>query len=219
MSLEKAKIADVIYDVITLDQYYQNPALYGQYTAIRGDDGYIYPIRTKTDNRPGFYPTGGFDMFKPPSFGEGLIYSQQNVINFNDATTFREVIQAKQRLVSAERSILTTIDSVFTPEITDKDTPEMIALKTAIIEKHIDLDKYEQRFGPNYNNDKRLLRKNSITFGKMRSICDALDIKVSITLEDAAPDVPNPIGRSISAEVTGNSTFVTEDESEGAVEL
>lgn len=211
MSLEKAKIEEVIYDVINLDEYYRDPTVYGSYTAIKGNDGYVYPIRTKTDNRPGFYPTGGLDFFKQPTHGEGNIYTQQNIINFHDATSLREIIQTQQRLMSAERSILTTIDNVFTPEITENDTPEMRVLKQAIIDKHIDLDKYEPRFGPNFNNDKRLLKKNSITFGKLRSICDALDIKATIIIEDAAPDIPNPIGRVISTELTGNSTTIEED--------
>jgi len=212
MSLEKAKIDDAIYDVITIDEFNQNPNAYGAYTAIRGNDGYVYPIRSRSDTRPGFYPTGGLDFFKPPTFGEAHIYTQQNIINFRDATNLREIIQAQQKLASAERSILTTIDNVFAPDIGENDTPEMKALKQAILDKHIDLDKYEPRFGPNYNNDKRLLRKKNITFGKLRSICNALDIKATITIEDAGPDVPNPIGRTIVAELTGGGATVDEEE-------
>lgn len=211
MSLEKAKIGEAIYDVIDIDEFYRDPSAYGSYTAIKAGDGYVYPIRTKTDTRPGFYPTGGLDFFKPPVMGESNMYHQQNIINFHDATTLREIIQTQQKLISAERSILTTIDNVFTPEITDNDTPEMRAVKQAIIDKHIDLDKYESRFGPNYNNDKRLLKKNSITFGKMRSVFDALDIKSKIVIEDASPDVPNPIGRVITTELTGNSAETEEE--------
>lgn len=212
MSLEKAKINDAIYDVIDIEEYYKNPSAYGSYTAINGRDGFIYPIRTKTDTRPGFYPTGGLDFFKQPVGGEVNVYTQQNVINFKDATSLREIIQTQQKLESEERTILTTIDNVFAPEITNGDTPEMRALKQAVLDKHIDLDKYESRFGPNYNNDKRLLKKNSITFGKLRSIADALDIKVSMTIEDAAPDVPNPIGRAITVDLTGGQTTLEEEE-------
>jgi hypothetical protein len=209
-------VGDVIYDVIGLDEYYRDPAIYGQYTAIKGTDGYVYPIRSKTDTRPGFYPTGGLDFFKPPATGsEGNMYSHQNIINFADATSLREVIQTQQKLMSAERSILTTIDNVFAPDIDESDQPEMKAIKQAIIDKHIDLDKYEARFGPNYNNDKRLLRKGNITFGKLRSICNALDIKATLTIEDAAPDVPNPIGRVITTEVTNCADTMTVDDFEG----
>ena len=212
MSLEKAKIEDAIYDVISLEEFYRDPDAYGQYTAIKGNDGYIYPIRSRSDNRPGFYVTGCMDFFKPPVGSEASIYTQQNTINFNDATTLREVIKAQQKLMSAERSILTTIDNVFAPEIGPNDTPEMKAIKQAINDKHIDLDKYEPRFGPNYNNDKRLLKKDSITFGKLRAVCDALDIKATIIFEDAAPDVPNPMGRVITTELTGNNSASIEEE-------
>lgn len=49
----------------------------------------------------------------------------------------------------------------------------------------------------NFNNDKRLIKKNSITFGKLRNICNALDIRATLTLEDRADDVPNPMGTRI----------------------
>lgn len=212
MSLIKAKIGEIIYDVITIEEYYANPDLYGSYTAIDGRDGFIYPIRNKTDYRPGFYPTGGIDFFKPPVGSESIMYNHQNIINFSEASNLREIIQAQQKLASAERSILTTIDNVFTPEIGENDTPEMQALKQAILDKHIDLDKYEPRFGPNYNNDKRLLKKPNITYGKFRDMCNALDIKATLTLEDAAPDVPNPIGRSITVELTGVPMSLEEGE-------
>lgn len=211
MSLEKAKIGDAIYDVIQLSEYYRDPSVYNSFTAIDGNDGYIYPIRTKTDNRPGFYPTGGLDFFKPPTPGETSVYTKQNVINFEDATGLRDIIRCQQKLMNAERSILTTIDNVFTPEINEGDAPEMKAIKQAIIDKHIDLDKYESRFGPNYNNDKRLLKKSKITFGKFRDICDNLDIKATLVIEDAGPDVPNPIGRTITAELTGTGISLEDD--------
>ena len=214
MSLSKVKIGDGIYDVITIDEFYANPGLVSQFTAVDGQDGYIYPVRSRTDSRPGFYPTGGIDFFKQPIMSEAGMYSAQNVINFQEATSLRDIIQAQQKFASAERSILTTIDNVFSPDIGENDTPEMQALKQAIIDKHIDLDKYESRFGPNYNNDKRLLRKQSITFGKLRSICSALDIKATITIEDAGPDVPNPIGRVISADITGEEMSLEADDSE-----
>ena len=215
MSLEKAKIEDCIYDVISLDEFDRSPDSYKpNQTAVKGNDGLIYPIRSRTDIRPGFYSSECFDFFRTPPLSQTRYYSDDNIINFRNAASLREVIAAKQRLQSEERSILTSIDSVFTPEIQPNDTPEMKALKQAITDKHIDLDKYESRFGPNFNNDKRLLRKNSITFGKLRSICDALDIRVTISIEDSAPDVPNPIGRTIIADITGDNMSLESDDEE-----
>ena len=54
----------------------------------------------------------------------------------------------------------------------------------------------------NFNNDKRLIKKNSITFGKLRNICKALDIRATLTMEDTNPDVPNPMGRKVEVCLT-----------------
>lgn len=218
MSLRKKAIDGIMYDVISIEEYLRNMPMYSQFIAITIGNGYVYPIRTRYDNRPGarnlpgaYNITGMIYYIHPSTPSELQEYSESNMIDFGAAENMRDYIQTKQRLASAERSILTSIDNVFVPEISENDTPEMIALKQAIIEKHIDLDKYEPRFGPNYNNDKRLLKKDGITFGKLRSMCNALDIKVTIKFEDTNPDVPNPIGRVITAELTGDSMSIEEE--------
>ena len=217
MSLRKMAINGVMYDVVSEDEYYRNPQLYSQFTAITNGNGFVYPIR-RVENKPeaflqpGFYPTTAIDFYVHPISSASDEYREDHIIDFRAAEDMRGYIQTKQRLASAERSILTSIDSVFKPEICENDTPEMVALKQAIIDKNIDLDKYEPRFGPNYNNDKRLLKKPNITFGKLRAMCEALDIKATIIFEDSSPDVPNPIGRTIVAELTGDSMNVDEEE-------
>lgn len=204
--IEKARIGDTIYDVISIEEYEANPDIYNpKFTAIKYSDGCVYPIRNKTDNRPGFYPTGAIDFFKPCSSGEIHMYSQQNIINFSNKENIKEIIEAQSQLASEERAILTTIDSLFIPEISPEDTPETKALKEAVKEKHIDIDKYESRFGPNYNNDKRLFRRSSITLSKMKTILNALDMKATLIIEDTSPNVPNPIGKQIIAVITGDN--------------
>lgn len=215
MSLEKAKIDGAIYDVISREEYVKNPQLYdSQYVAIKGNDGFIYPIRSRTDNRPGYYTNDAFFFYKQPAVDEYQTYSSQNIINFKNAETLRDIIKTQQKLVSEERTILTTIDNVFAPDIGENDTPEMKATKQAILDKHIDLDKYEPRFGPNYNNDKRLLKKGRITFDKLRAIADALDIKATLILEDKNADVPNPIGRVITVDITESTASIEGDGTE-----
>ena len=214
------EICGNMYSVVGWDEYCRNPELYTQYSAVRMDDGFIYPIRTcMRDNRPGAVNKPGAYVGQAMTFFEKPVteeqkkeYSSEGIIDFGAAENMRQFIQTKQRLASAERNILTSIDNVFIPEIGSDDTPEMIALKQAIMDKHIDIDKYEQRFGPNYNNDKRLLKKRNITFGKLRSICKALDMKATITFEDANPNVPNPIDKVITAELIGDDMSVEEDE-------
>ena len=204
MAVRKAKIGDCIYDVISLDEYNSNPEFYRSGpVAIDGGDGYLYPVRTNPmDMRPGFSDEKIMQFFNPPKGHECPIYSDRNIIDFSKASSIKDDIEAQTRLAKAERAILTTIDSVFVPPTNPDDTPEMGLLKEAITAKRIDLDKYEARFGANFNNDKRLIKKNSITFGKLRNICKALDIRATLTMEDTNPDVPNPMGRKVEVCLT-----------------
>lgn len=64
----------------------------------------------------------------------------------------------------------------------------------------------------NFNNDKRLIKKSSITFGKLRNICNALDIKATLTLEDKDDEVPNPMKTKINVCLTDG--FNSDEESE-----
>ena len=80
MSLEKAKIGDAIYDITTIEELDKNPDLYGQYTAVTNNDGYLYPLRSRNDYRPGLYRTGCMDLYVPPQGNERPMYSQQNII-------------------------------------------------------------------------------------------------------------------------------------------
>ena len=101
-----------------------------------------------------------------------------------------------------ESTILTSADNITTPIDHPDDSPEMMALKEAIRSKHIDINKYEQRFGPNFNNDRRLLDKNTITLAKLKTMANALDMDISLTIKDKPGNIPNPIGKVITVSVT-----------------
>lgn len=208
MEIAKAKIHDTIYDVISIEEYQRAPEYYQENSvAIRGGDGLLYPVRVNpTDIRPGFVDLGPMYFFTPPSMNESRFYSDRNIIDFSKASCIKEIIEAQAKLASAEKSILTTVDNVFIPPVNANDNPEMLLLKEAITKKHIDLSKYEPRFGPNFNNDKRLVKKTSITFDKLKRFCQALDIKATLTMEDTNPDVPNPIGEKLEICITDIST-------------
>lgn len=204
--IEKAKIEDSIYDVISYKEYCRNRESYNQYAssvAIKDGSGYILPIRSQTDVRPGFYPMGGIDIFKPPVGRDCAMYSQSNVINFSEAKNLRGVIEAQERLKKAERSILISADNITCPDVYDSDSPFMKAIKTAIIRKHIDLDKYSHRFSENYPNDKRLLKKDDMTMQKGITYANCLDFDMYLIIKDKSPDVPNPIGHPICVKLTG----------------
>lgn len=203
--IRKGLIAGKIVDVINFDEFSDHPNMYQPgYTAIDGGNGLIYPLRTKTDSRPGAYISSGglICRYKEPAEEERSNYSADNITDFSKPKDIADLINKQQSLKSQERTILTTADNIFNPQVKDSDYPEMVALKNAVNMKHIDLDSYEHRFGKNYNNDRRLFEKPNISLLKLTSVCNALDIKATLTLEDANSDVPNPMGKSVSVELT-----------------
>jgi hypothetical protein len=202
MSVKKVNIDGNFYDVISWDEYTANPSIYDKNNAIIGPDGLIYPIRGKNDIRPGIYADDVMAVFREPTSNRAN-YSSSRVIDFSKPKNYAEVIEACAKLQEEERQVLTTINNVTIPEIDPDDNPEMVALKQGIIDKHIDLDSYAHRFGPNFNNDKRLLNRTTISMSKLKTYAENLDMRVFLTLEDASSDVPNPLGHKITVEITG----------------
>ena len=204
---KKMRINDKIYDVATLDEYTQYKDAYiPQYTAIHDQEtGFVLPIKNRYEEGPGIVVGNGISYVEEPEEEEMEEYLDKSIIDFDNSKTIHDMME-KQRIVrSLERDILTSPDNIFTPKIFDDDSPEMKALKTAVLDKHIELDKYEPRFGSNYNNDKRLFNKNTISLSMMKRMCDALDIKATLILEDKNADVPNPMGRKIEVDITGGT--------------
>lgn len=207
MGLKKANIDGAIYEVVSFDTWRNNPTVYDKGVAIDGENGIIYPIRGRNDFRPGVYADDCLCKFKGPSEKDKECYSDSNVIDFSKPENYAEIIEAQARLQEAERTILSTvINGITVPIIDPEDKPEMVALKTLITDKHIDLSSYSSRFGPNYNNDVRLLGKHTISMGKIKTFFENLDAKAYLVINDSSPDVPNPIGHEIKIELTGNGS-------------
>jgi len=200
--VRKGKVLGKMYDVITPEEYSQEPDIYNNnFTAIQKDN-ILYPI-SKTSAKPGFFVKNQIvSFFIDPPEEEREQYSADTVIDFTQVSNIKEMIDKSTSLEDIERKILCTPDNIYVPYMDSKDAPEVRGLKEAIEAKHIDLDKYEDRFDGNYNNDRRLLNKNNISLGKYRKISDALDIKVTLILEDKHPNVPNPMGKTITVELT-----------------
>lgn len=202
----KIKIGNTFYDVISYEEFKKNHETYMNFigsVAVQRGDGLDYPLRHQNDTRPGLYCQWPLIIFKPPYGNEIAMYSVANEINFSKAKSYADVIATQEQMNQSERSILTTIDNITIPEIGENDSPAMVALKQAIIQKHIDLDKYDYRFGENnFANDKRLLKRDTITLPKLKAYADALDINVQLVLSDKNKDVPNPMGDPISVSIT-----------------
>lgn len=202
--MKKAKIDGKIVDIENFEDIVKRPSDYPTgYTGIEEGD-FILPLRGKNDTRPGLYLGSAISKVIQPSEEDYPDYSSKEVIDFADVENIQEVIEKQEELRSMERTILVNANNIFTPRIGENDSPEMVGLKQAVIKKHIDIDNYESRFGSNYNNDKRLFDKPTITLVKLRSMLKNLDMKGTLIIEDANPDVPNPIGEAIVVDITAN---------------
>ena len=209
--MKKAKIGRRILDVIDESEFIRRSSLNPDIVASLAEDtaiekdGYVYPV-TKQYSKD---VTGVTDL------GKVLLYSLteqdksadeykvDNVIDFENVKSLQESINKQNQLMSAERTILVSPENIFTPVVKEEDTPEMKLLKQAICLKGIDLDNYKQRFGSDYNNDRRLFEQNSITFFKLKRLAEIMDMNVSLSLEDK-PGAPNPIGEKLTIQITSD---------------
>lgn len=214
MNLKTTTLNGKIVDIISEDKYLQkqsmyqnNPQLYNSTAIEICDDGkdYILPLRGVSDTRPGVYPSGSIYFIRVPDDDKSKSeYASENlnIVDFNDISTMKDFLSKNAQIRDMESTILSEIDSVFTPSIGENDSPEMKAFKEAIIKKHIDINKYAPRFGDNFLNDKRILKTGSITMNKLISMCQKLDIEVQLTLRDASDDVINPMSEEITTILT-----------------
>ena len=211
--IKKAVVEDRLMDVIEIGEYHKSPSLYQPgYCAVE-KDGLLYPLRKLSDDRPGYYPGQVVDFYKTPEACDRAKYEVgDNVIDFSNISNIRESVEAHNKLRDAESTLLSNVEVVYEPPLLEEDSPEMRAVKEAIILKQMDINKYEPRFGERFNNDKRLLKKGDITLMKLKTTCQALDIKATLILEDASPDVPNPMGRAIITEITSPDKSMDEEE-------
>ena len=211
MSFNKTVLDGKMYDVMSIEQLTTLPqeAYDTRFTAVRvGDE--VLPFKASTDTGPGIYsfPNNPISTVVHPSNEEEVeAYSADKIIDFNNVDTIEELMQKQSLCRDLEREILITSGNIFKPVISEEDTPEMAALKEAVCCKNIDIDKYVGKFSSNFSNDKRLFKDTSITLNKMKTIMKALDMKGTLIIEDANPDVPNPIGKKIVVNIIEDGDY------------
>ena len=184
----------------------------------RNDKDYFLPIRTNFSNidKPGVYCSDGkISMITYPNEEEENIYMPEgeSVISFSDHNTLQSLSDAKRKLDESINKLL-EVDSgdVYRPPLLETDSAEMRAMKECIIAKNIDLDKYKDRFGANYPNDKRKLKDDNITLNMISRMCENLDIKLDLVFTDANDNVPNAMNKVIRANIIpGDGTCVVQD--------
>lgn len=215
MDLKTTTIDGRIVDIVSeqdyasrWQMYAENPSLCASSAVeVRGTDGvnYVLPIRGKSDDRPGIYPDGCiyFTRFPDQENASGYRADQLDIVDFGDIKTVEDFLSKNNQIREMETSVLTDIDTVFVPQISQNDSPEMKAFKEAITSKKMDINKYAPRFGDNFLNDKRILKTSSITMNKLVSMCKKLDIEAELTLRNTSPDVANPMQKEITVILTG----------------
>lgn len=207
-----------LYDINTdYNDYYMNDTSFMGY--IDEETGMVYPSTTqsylsKNLGKAGFYKHGPFLKFVEPSGEEkdNFTFEKMEHVNWDDTSSISDVVAKSKEAFSLDNRLLSNVtpDNIFAPPIHADDSPEMVGMKTAIAKKKIDLDLYGYRFGENFNNDKRIFDKQSMTLNKLVTICDKTDIDAYLVLKDKEGDIPNPMGEEIIVKLTNG----TEEEGE-----
>ncbi len=204
MNIKQANIDGKLRNVVTYEEFVNNLELNANYSTAVQVDEMILPVRSPTEpNAPGIRLNGPMcEITKPDPDDEQ--YKVSNMIDLSDVTKMEDLIKKQGMVRDIEQEILTSPDNITVPNISSLDSPEMRGLKEAIIAKHIDFDKYSDRFGSNFANDKRILKTNSITQKMLKRILKNIDVKATLILEDTSPNVANPMGKKIEINITEN---------------
>lgn len=204
-NIRQTVIGDKMYNVVSYSDYCQHPEINSNYsTAVEmviGDEKKVLPVRSPLENLPGLYDKGIFDEMILPDDDDDQ-YNIDHVIDLSNSENIEDLMRKQDQVRNIEKEILTSPGDITVPNISRLDSPEMRAVKEAIIAKHMDINKYSERFGSNFANDKRILKTNAITQKMMKRILSNIDVKATIILEDASPDVANPMGKKIEIVIT-----------------
>ena len=202
--MKKAELDGRLYNVTTMDEFTSYPDLYTpKFTAIERAGHCVLPIKNRTtDTGPGIYYQPGAMVSiieKPINMKD---YAPNKIIDFTNPSSIGDIFDKYQIIRDIQDEIMTTNENILCLKISDKDTPEMRAIKTAINSKRVDIKQYEDRFDQ-FQNDMRLLKtSHSITLAKSVSICTAFDIDAKLVLEDKDNSVPNPMNQTIVINLT-----------------
>ena len=145
----------------------------------RNGKTYTLPIRTNINNinQPGIYSSDGkiaVITYPDPEEECEFMPTGDDVLVFSDHTSLQSLSDAKKKLDENINKLIENVDGgdIYKPPLLETDSAEMRAMKECIIAKNIDLDKYKDRFGANYPNDKRKLKDDNITLNMISRMCE-----------------------------------------------
>lgn len=171
----------------------------------------ILPVRVgyKSMEKPGVYPSADKDGNKyaflhfPETEQEKKEYipDKEHLVDFKDADGIQELMNMTDTLnKSINQYLETDINSgnIYRAKIGEFDSPEMKGLKQSLTAKNMEIDKYGEKFGANWANDKRKLNDDNITMFLLKRMCKNFDIDIDLVFRDHSPDVPNAMGKTIT---------------------
>ena len=198
--MKMMQIGDRLYTVVTREEYAKNPELYNPKSTALEVNGRVLPIRNSGDSTPGIYydKNSIASLVVKPDNEEA--YSSDRIIDLSSSSDNGELLNKYNLVRSIEAELMVNSDDILSLTTTPADTPEMSALKTAINSKRVNKHAYEDRF-EQFQNDMRLLKGNSITLGKLITLCNGFDISCTLTLRDK-PVAMNPMDQEITIDLT-----------------
>ena len=145
-----------IYEMVDLEEYGNHPEKYLGRSDVgiivedkEHDVDLILPLRDSYNGNPitpGVYNAGCIDFTIMPDQASYKKYIPGKTVSLSNKMDAKQIIESGEALSRLDEPFITTPDNITVVPITSMDEPEMRALKTAINEKHIDLDKYANRF-------------------------------------------------------------------------
>jgi len=186
----------------------------------RDNEKFVLPVRISSNmsDKPGIYtkPQSPISFIREPKTAKEKEQYSPEVVDFRNAKSIQDVIDMNESLdIQMNTFLETDIEdgNTYKPNISPNCSPEMRGLKYSLTEKHIDIDKYAERFGANWINDKRKLKADDISLFLLKRFSENFDLKMDIVFSDANPDVPNPMGKTIRINVIPgtDATAIIED--------
>lgn len=188
----------------------------------------VLPIRPgyKSMEKPGVYPVTGSCgtnyafLCLPTTESEKKEYipDKDHVVDFKDADGIQELMSMTDKLNKSINQYLETdlnSGNIYRANIGEYDSPEMRGLKQALTAKRMEIDKYGEKFGANWANDKRKLNDDNITMFLLKRMCTNFDVDIDLVFRDHSPDVPNAMGKTITVNLVPgirDDVIATEEE-------
>lgn len=219
-------------NVYTQDQFFDNfqDLVSDEQAAVaieQNGERVILPVRSgyKSMEKPGIYPCPvEYDkhysfLSYPETESDKKEYmpDDDHIVNFKDADGIQSLMTMTDKLnKSINQYLESDISSgnMYRAPIKETDSPEMRGLKLALTEKKMEIDKYSERFGANWANDKRKLNDDNITMFLLKRMCTNFDINVDLVFTDQSSDVPNAMGKTITVNLVPgikDGSITTED--------